>query len=104
MHALGIAANGDVVIWRLIGLLACLSILDGLLTWDEVRAGIADEANPLMAAVLPLGLTAFLAVKALPIGALAWCCAFTGRPKRAIIGLLVIYSGVIGYHIWGILT
>ena len=95
------------MIWRLIGLLACLSILDGLLTWDEVRAGIADEANPFMAAVLPLGLGAFLAVKALPIGALAWCCAFTDRwaeLKRAIIGLVVLYSGVIGYHIWGIFT
>lgn len=86
------------MIWRLLLLLACLSILDGLLTLTEVSSGIACELNPLMRAVLPFGLAAVLSVKGVPIAALS-VCAFAGQaPMRAVRLLTMIYGAVIGWH------
>lgn len=90
------------MIWRLLLLLALLSATDGALTVDEVTAGIATELNPLMAAVLPLGILAVLAVKVLPIALLT---AFPGHvPLRAVKALTGIYGVVLGYHVWGLLS
>jgi hypothetical protein len=92
------------MIWRLLLLLAVLSATDGALTVAEVSRGIANELNPLMAAVLPFGLLPVIGAKVAPIAALSALCSHrTQHPLRAVQGLIAVYVGVLGYHVWGLL-
>lgn len=84
-------------------LLFALNMLDALLTIIWVRSGVATESNQLMASLLDIGNTPFLAVKiaiglAAAIVLLRW-----GNRKLARYGLavaLAVYIGLMGIHIF----
>jgi len=88
-------------------LLFLLNLLDGLLTIVWVRAGVATEANQLMAHLLDIGNWPFLAVK-IGMGAFAATVLYIGgRRPLARYGLaltLAIYIGLMGLHIFTGLT
>src|SRR5262245_43994245 len=88
-------------------LLFLLNLLDGLLTIVWVRAGVATEANQLMAHLLDIGNWPFLAVK-IGMGAFAAIVLYIGGNRRlARYGLalvLAIYIGLMGLHIFTGLT
>ena len=80
-----------------------LNFLDAILTVYWVHHGFASEGNQLMAGLLEIGYTPFLAVK-LSIGAIAalvlW--RYGGNLRLAKLGLtfaLFIYISVMGVHL-----
>ena len=83
-------------------LLFCLNLLDALLTIIWVRNGVAHEANGLMATLLDMGDSSFLAAK-LAIGLFAAVTFLRGSDtKIARYGIslaLALYLGLMGIHI-----
>lgn len=80
-------------------LLFGLNLLDGLLTIVWVRTGVATEANVLMAGLLDIGDTPFLAVK-IVMGALTVAViALWGNRKVARYGLSVALGAYLGLMI-----
>jgi hypothetical protein len=80
-------------------LLFALNLLDGLLTIIWVRAGIATEANALMAGLLDIGDAPFLAVKILMGGLTVAVIALWGNRKVARYGLSVALGAYLGLMI-----
>jgi len=82
--------------------LFALNFFDAVLTVYWVHNGFASESNQLMAQLLEIGYTPFLAVK-LSIGAIAalvlWNYAGSLRLARyGLIFVLTIYTGLMGVH------
>lgn len=79
-----------------------LNLIDGLLTIIWVRAGVATEANHLMAGLLDIGDLPFLAVK-VGMGAFAAVVLYRGgdRPlaKYGLAITLAIYISLMGIHL-----
>ena len=88
-------------------LLFLLNLLDGLLTIVWVRAGVATEANNLMAGLLDHGNWPFLLVK-IGMGTFAAVVLYRGgqRPlaKYGIAVCIAIYVGLMGIHLFTGLT
>jgi len=88
-------------------LLFLLNLCDGLMTLVWVRAGVATEANTLMAGLLEIGDWPFLLVK-IGMGTFASVVLYIGRDKalaRYGISLaLVLYIGLMGLHFFTGLT
>jgi len=82
-------------------LLFVLNLLDGILTIYWVHNGFASEGNQLMAKLLDIGYTPFLAVK-ISVGAIAavvlWHWGNLRLAKYGLTIVLAIYIGVIGIH------
>lgn len=82
---------------------AVFNVLDAALTLALVRAGLADEANPVMAASLSAGPTWFLLHKVVLVGGGLTVLWFTRRRKLAQMGL-VLCSAAYGLltlvHVW----
>jgi hypothetical protein len=82
--------------------LLILNLLDGIFTLAAVHAGVASEANPLMAAPLSWGSLYFILIKTTLVSAgvlLLW--RRQNRPL-AVAGLYAataLYAGVLAYHL-----
>ena len=85
-------------------LLFGLNLLDALLTLVWVRAGVATEANFLMANLLDIGDAPFLAVKILMGGLTVAVIALWGNRKVARYGLSVALGAYLGLMIIHIAT
>ncbi len=83
-------------------LLFSLNLIDALLTIFWVRNGFATEGNHLMATLLDLGDTPFLAVK-IAIGAVAafvlWRWKDLRLARYGLILALIVYIGLMGVHL-----
>lgn len=95
---------------NIIGAVFIMGAADALLTLAHIRAGVAEEGNPAMAAVLQLGgALAFLAVKFIVTGAAcqALWMARQHRMARAAAGVAFVgYVILMGWHLrlvfrWG---
>lgn len=81
-----------------------LSALDFVYTLVALDAGIATEGNPVMAHLLEHGPALawlFKTVMVLGVSAVIW---HERRRRSAILvalGALVLYAGVVGYHVYG---
>lgn len=80
-------------------------VLDHLLTaWNISRGG--NEANPVMAVVMAQPLWVSFIIKngwtALMLAALYLLSKKVPATKWALHGMVAVYLGVIGYHLWGI--
>src|SRR4051794_28595775 len=88
-------------------LLFLLNLCDGLMTIVWVRAGVATEANSLMAGLLDIGNLPFMAAK-IGMGTFAAIVLYIGRDRPLAkygIGLaLAIYVGLMGLHLFTGLT
>ncbi len=83
--------------------LAAFNVLDAALTLALVRAGLADEANPVMAASLSAGPTWFLLHKVVLVGGGLTVLWFTRRRKLAQMGLVLCfaaYGALMVVHVW----
>ena len=82
-------------------------MVDALLTLFWIKKGLAVEANPLLSELLTHGDFWFLGVK---IGLTCFGCVIlymTRRKEftiRAIKVILLLYTLLIGYHAFGVLT
>ena len=80
------------------------NLLDAYFTLSWIDAGVATEANPLMAYLLSLGVSWFLAGKigaiALACGILLYCSQIRSAKIVAFISCL-IYLAIIIFHVWG---
>jgi len=85
-------------------LLFGLNLLDALLTLVWVRAGVATEANFLMANLIDIGDAPFLAVKILMGGLTVAVIALWGNRKIARYGLSVALGAYLGLMIIHIAT
>ncbi len=78
-----------------------LNLLDAILTSIWVGYGIADEANPVMAALINYSIPLFIAFK-LTIGCVAWYAFYNFRGltvTKVCSGIaLAMYSYITGIH------
>jgi len=86
-------------------LLHVLNFFDGLLTLYAVSLGVI-EVNPVMRLALSAGPFGFLAVK---VGIVLICLHFLdkqlkGSKRKIFTVLLVIYTAVIAWHVFGVFT
>jgi hypothetical protein len=94
-------ADSSVVFWAAAFLLF-FNLLDALFTLGAIKAGAAQEANPLMAWPLAAGVGWFMLVK---IGAVSLGVLLLWRARRSLLaagGLLAlcaVYAAVIAYHL-----
>ena len=84
-------------------LLFALNLFDAVLTVLWVRTGVATESNQLMAGLLDIGNTPFLAAK-IAVGAIAAIVLFKwgNRPlaKYGLAVALAVYIGLMGIHLF----
>jgi hypothetical protein len=89
------------VFWAAIFLLF-FNVLDAVFTLGAIQAGAAEEANPLMAWPLELGVAWFMVVK---LGVVSLGVLLLWRARRSLLasagllGLCAVYAGVIAYHL-----
>lgn len=80
-----------------------LNLLDATFTIAYIEAGLAVEANPLMDALLQLGVPLFAAVKLLGVGfAVAFLLVASERYLVARVGLVtmaLVYFALVLYHL-----
>lgn len=80
------------------------NILDAILTLTWVKLQVADEANPIMAALLDINPWLFVLVK---IGAVSASCVILWSlrghklSKWISLGAALLYAGIISWHIVG---
>ena len=89
-------------VW-LVAVLALFNGIDTALTLALVRAGLANEANPVMAASLSAGPAWFVLHKLTLVGGGLTVLWFTRRRKLAQVGLVLccaIYSALMIVHVW----
>jgi hypothetical protein len=79
---------------RLAGLVVVLNLLDALWTLCFVEAGVADEANPVMASALGHGPVGFMFVK-LALVSLSVMLLYRLRHRRS--ANVALYSGAAAY-------
>lgn len=82
--------------------LLVLNLIDGIFTLAAVQAGAASEANPIMSLPLELGAVWFIAAKTGLVSAgvlLLWRARDRLLAQGALIGLAVVYTGVVVYHL-----
>lgn len=88
--------------WRVLAMVLVFNLIDAALTLLAVHVGIAEEANPIMAAILSLGPVPFVMTK---IGLVSLGVAMLWRMRRrplAAIGSLTAlgaYAFVMGCHV-----
>lgn len=87
---------------KLLAALLLLSILDGALTVDAVRAGDAEELNPVMIHAIGQGYVATFALKAAPVMMLWVLIRLRPITPKIPIALLAVYGGVIAWHAFGL--
>jgi hypothetical protein len=99
-----ISLLSSVNIKPLLFIIFCENLLDAYFTLSWIDAGVATEANPLMAYLLALGTHWFLIGKigaiTLACGILFYCRQIKSAKIVAIISCF-IYLGIIIFHIWG---
>jgi hypothetical protein len=94
---------------RLIGLLAIVNVLnlaDFLLTLNVLAQG-GGEANPILRSLFnvdPLYAGGFKVVAVLLTSWLAWRCRRFRSGLEAAIGMLALFTGVLCYHIFGLIV
>ncbi len=80
-----------------------LNLLDATFTIAYIEAGLAVEANPLMDALLQIGVPLFAAVKLLGVGfAVAFLLLVAERYVTARVGLVCMalaYFALVMYHL-----
>lgn len=84
-----------------------LSLLDFLLTAQELASGLATEGNPVLAPLFASGpLVAWLVKTVLLL--LVSLAIWQGRRMRAVLSVAVlafaVFAAVIGYHLVGVTT
>ncbi len=88
--------------WRVLALVLIFNLIDAALTLIAVHAGIATEANPLMAPLLAIGTIPFVVTKlglvSLGVGIL-WHRRHTPLATIGSIAALMAYAFVMGCHI-----
>jgi hypothetical protein len=100
----GITRRGlsDRTVAWLVGALAAFNVLDAALTLALVHAGLADEANPVMAASLSAGPTWFVLHKAVLVGGGLTVLWRTRRRRLAQLGLVLcfaVYGALMVVHV-----
>lgn len=89
-------------LWFVLAIVLVFNFIDASLTLLAVHVGIAEEANPIMAAILSLGSVPFVVTK---IGLVSLGVAMLWRMRRrplAVFGsfaALCAYAFVMGYHV-----
>lgn len=79
-----------------------LNLLDAVFTLGWVEAGMAEEANPIMAALLDLSPVAFMAGKLALVGAGVFLLStFYERvlARVALVGTAGLYGAIVAYHL-----
>ena len=87
---------------KLLAALLVLTIMDGALTVDAVRAGDAVELNPVMVPAVGQGYITTFALKAAPVLMLWALIRLRPITPKIPIALLAVYAGVIGWHVLGL--
>jgi hypothetical protein len=86
----------------LIGILFMLNAIDAVATVTWISAGLATEANPLMAPLIELHPAVFVATKLTLVGLCSYLL-WQHREHRfslvATIGLVSVYYALIAYHL-----
>jgi Domain of unknown function (DUF5658) len=88
---------------RLVFALIVFNVIDAIFTIALVRAGLAEEANPLMAAALQAGPIWFALQKAMLVGSGLAVLWFTRGRRLAQVGLVlcfVVYGALMLIHTW----
>lgn len=87
----------------LLVVLNALSLIDGFYTFVEVGAGVAREANPVLAAAAGQSPLLAVAVKLASLG-LVTAMIWLNRRRRAVlvVGVIAValYAAVVAYHRW----
>jgi hypothetical protein len=90
---------------RLASAILVLNLVDAILTLFLVTAGLAVEANPLMETALSQSPLAFMAAK-LSLVSLGILFLYRMRQHRfaagAIVASVIVYGGVVAYHLSGL--
>ena len=90
---------------RLLAATLVLNLVDGILTLLLVSAGVAEEANPVMAAALQCGPAVFMALK-LGIVSAGILTLWQHRSHRmahaGAVAVFVAYVAVMGWHLQSI--
>jgi hypothetical protein len=84
------------------GALLIFNALDGAFTTLWVQSGQATEANPVMAALLHVGVLPFFAAKVLLVtlgGAALWHASKRPLAQLGLIAVLALYAAVIAVHL-----
>ena len=79
-----------------------MNLLDGIFTLAAVQAGAASEANPIMSLPLELGSVWFIIAKTGLVSAgvlLLWRARHRLLAQRAVVGLALVYTAVVVYHV-----
>jgi hypothetical protein len=94
-------ADSSPAFWLAASILV-FNLIDGILTLAVVDAGLATEANPLMAASLGWGSVPFILVKTglVSFGVYLLYLRRTHRlASAALVGLSAVYAAIVVYHI-----
>ncbi len=78
--------------------------MDAVLTLTWVKLEVADEANPIMAALLETDPLTFFLVKVIAVGtacAILWVLRHHKLAKWIALGSMLLYAGIIAWHIIG---
>ena len=78
-----------------------LNVLDGAFTVAFLQLGVAEEANPLMRLAYEQSPLGFMLVKLSVVHAgvaLLWLGRENPAARRALLGAVVLYAGIIAYH------
>jgi hypothetical protein len=79
-----------------------LNLLDAILTLGAVNAGLAVEANPLMANLLDSSPVGFVLTKTTLVSLgliLLWRHRGRGMAAAGIVGSALLYGGIVAYHV-----
>jgi hypothetical protein len=101
--ARGLARLSDGTTTRLVQALIAFNAIDAILTMALARAGLAAEANPLMAPSLEAGPIWFALQKAVLVGGGLTVLWFTRRRVLAQVGLVlcgIVYGALMVVHTW----
>ena len=80
------------------------NILDAILTLTWVKLKVADEANPIMAALLETDPLTFFLVKVAAVTiacVILWTLRYHPLSKWIALSSALLYSGIIAWHIIG---